>query len=124
MSRLCCAVSLFLSCLPLAALAEGDPGGDAGYEVFRPHTVGQGGRRVVLQRVSPPPLPPAAEAPLARAVPLDAEALAVREARRARWLAAAPLETRLISLQVTVYPSGWSYLEWQHPDGEGLWQRF
>jgi len=92
------------------------------YEVESRRTIalpGEGGRKLILERVKPPVLPP--EPPAAKPIPVDP---AVRAARRAAWAANAPKEQRLLSLTGIYYPNGLTLLKWFAQGADGKWETY
>jgi hypothetical protein len=69
------------------------------------------GARLVLQRTAPPDEAPR---PVLKSVEVSNLSDEERKARRAKWLLNAPLEYRLLSILVTLYPNGLSHLSWYH----------
>lgn len=79
------------------------------------------GRKIVIQRVSPPVLPPPPPPAPAPVVIKDLEAA------RARWEERRknpPLPMRLLSLNVVTYENGLSYLRWWMPNQKGEWRNY
>lgn len=77
------------------------------------------GRKIVIQRVSPPVLPP----PPAAVPPVIIDPVAAR----ARWEERRknpPLPIRLLSLNVVIYENGLSYLTWWMHDKKGEWRTY
>jgi hypothetical protein len=75
------------------------------------------GGRLILQLVEPPLLPP----PVAPAAVAEVSP-ELRAARRAEWLARAPLATFILPVTATVYPGGITHLAWRHQMLSGEWQ--
>ena len=92
-----------------APLADAAPAPEVRYEVQSSRTVPlPEGRNLIIQRVSPPVLPPLPALPVrVLPPPLTPEQLAAHRAARPR-----PMETRLLSLMVTHYAENLSYIEW------------
>jgi|GEM_PF-2274691 hypothetical protein len=80
---------------------------------------GEGGRKLILERVKPPVLPP--DPPAAKPIPVDP---AVRAARRAAWAANVPREQRLLSLTGIYYPNGLTLLKWFAQGADGKWETY